>query len=52
MALQSELKEKNRVCYNLQLQLSEAQAQVAIQEKVISKEAGAQQALAQAMLQR
>ena len=41
-ALQTELKEKDRECYNLQVQLAEAQDQVDMQEKVISKEAGAQ----------
>ena len=41
VALQTELKEKDRECYNLQVQLADSQDQMAMQEKAISKEAGA-----------
>ena len=43
------MKSKDRESYNFQKQLSEAKAQILVQEQVISN-AGAQQAMAEAML--
>ena len=48
-ALQSELQEKKRECYNLSNQLVEAQDRIKLQQGII-EEAGAQKAMSEALL--